>query len=70
MMLYQVTIDANLEDGTSQQTSRQVEAESEEAAKDIVYKEWVDYLYQQTELYKVVKNSGITVRPVLLEASA
>lgn len=69
MTLYEVVIDANLEDGTSQKTTRNVEAESEEAAKKIVLDEWVDYLYNQTNLYKVVKNSGIVARPLRLEAN-
>jgi muconolactone delta-isomerase len=64
MSMFKVRLTINMEDGTQDETVQDVEANTAEEAKKLVYDAWIKFLYQETEAYRYVKNSGIVAEPV------
>ncbi|TFD15513.1 hypothetical protein E3T26_06945 [Cryobacterium sp. TMT1-21] len=61
MANFKVNIDVRMEDGTTKQIVRDVNASNGEAARSAALADWVRFLYRAIDAYKYVKSSGIMV---------
>ncbi|MEA9985659.1 hypothetical protein [Subtercola sp. RTI3] len=63
MTKFEATITANFDDGRVEKTMHVVEGVNIFAAKKLVSRQWINFLYKRTDAYKLVKNSGISLKP-------
>ena len=58
---FKISIEVQMEDGTTKSISREVEAKDAKTAHDMTFDDWMNFLYTATDQYRYVKSSAIKV---------